>query len=431
MADCPNCPGGANLVFRLNPDAAAVDVAREENVVLIPQRLDPARVGIDQLLGMREITSLTNGQDYVMRWDDTRTFDDDGDLIDGDCGFSIVEPDGCMESMYDPSEMSEPTLTGFERDGALGISSASGCVTHVFCAGRWLCLEGQTSTLPRERVCYPDLTGQSYGGNIGSWLVFGDNQMERFQCPPRIRTFCVDNVEISASPSDNLSPPGGWGAVQWNDLRTNSPSGVDLIGSTSCELTLTNQSITNHRFRLEFFTPPGYRCPLELSWESFQSEEYFVGAWDSTSNTLLDATIVSEGAGSARVVSTATGDMVGVRSEIISDFIVRFDCEPSVDAERVRIVFANTGRIDTPPFDLGKQISDLRLTSELPLNGCFEWSSIEAQAAWMNQADPLGSGWLVLNGEVCKIVPPGQAAAYGALAGSQSSVSPSVSEVSF
>ena len=49
MADCPNCPGGANLVFRLNPDADAVDIAREENVVLIPQRLDPARVGIDQL----------------------------------------------------------------------------------------------------------------------------------------------------------------------------------------------------------------------------------------------------------------------------------------------------------------------------------------------------------------------------------------------
>ena len=429
MAECSNCPGGEATVYRSNPDPDAVEPARQENVVLIPQRLDPSRVGIDELLGMREIVGLLDGRDYVLRWDDTRTFDGNGNQTGGDCGFTVTEPAACSESMYDPGEMPEPPITGTERDGTYAISTASNCATHVFCGGRWLCLQGQTAGATNERICYPDLSGQSYGGNVGSWLVFGENQMERFPCPPEIQAWCVDEVEISATPSADLSPAGGWAGVTWINDPANLPNGVNT--SESCSAQIINSSTADHRFRLEFFTPPGNRCPLELSWESFQSAEYFVGAWDSATNSLLAPTVLSDGAGSARLVTTDTGMMVGVQSAINTSFRVRYDCDQSVDAERVRIIVAGTGRETSPPFDFGKQLSALRLDSVQPSNGCFEWSSLEAQAAWMNQADPLGPGWLVLNGEVCKVVPPGQAAAYGVLAGSQSSVSPTVTDLTF
>ena len=427
MADCPNCPGGANLVFRLNPDADAVDIVREENVVLYPQRLDPARVGIDQLLGMREITSLLNGRDYVLRWEDTRTFDDDGDVIDGDCGFNIVEPEGCGQSVYDPGLRTEPAITGNERDGTLGVSSVSGCATHIFCGDGWLCLQGQASPMPDERVCYPDMSGQNYGGNVGAWFVFGENQMDRFPCTPLLQTWCVDEVEVATTEGPDLSPAGGFGALTWVNDPNNLPDNV--FTSETCTARITNQSTQDLRFRVEFFTPPGNQCPLELSWDSAQSQEYFVGAWDSVSNTLLDATVMSEGAGNARIVSADSGDLVGVQSETTTRFTVRFDCDGTVDAGNVRILFLNTGIESSAPFDSGKRITQMRLTSFQPQNGCNTWGTLQAQQAFMDQVDPTGPGWQIINGELCKIVAPGRAAAYGQLAGSESTSNPTVDEV--
>jgi len=429
--DCINCPGGSNLVFRLNPDPDVVDISRVDNVVLIPQRLNPSRVFLDDLGGIAEIDPelLLTGKPYVLRWADDRVYEDDGvTLISGSCGFEVTEPDDCQEVVWDPSASLEPEIVDGLMPMALAISAATDCATHIFCNGRWVCLEGAgggggTPGNPNLLVCYPDLSGQTFSAGSGEWIVFGTDVMTTFTCGDERVTTCVNGIETSTDYGSisGTGPGAGWGSLNWSDDLT--PTTGSVLDGCDSIIQSTQDGDPRREYRLDFEIPSGSGCPLVLRFNYAGGGSIGIAAWDAVSNSTLTV-FVTDGPGNAAVQAGPTGPVVRETTGAAGDYVLLFQCPAGVDPANVRFVLFNWGN-STP-----ETATDLTLTyTQSSAAGCFEWPTINSLADWLNANDPNGVGWAVVGDEVCKTVGPGQATAYGTLAGTNTGASPTVSEV--
>lgn len=444
MTLCDNCKGAVEPVFDINPDPTVREPVRGAGSLwLLPQRLDPSTVALDELAGLDsiDVSLLTPGCRYSLEWYDDQVPDPDneGEFVRS-CGFRICEPEArtCVVE-WTSAESAGPALPANPEECCGGVAinvvdPDNPCKTHDFICdpdhadgGYWITTcaasvtPGNTDDLI-DCVCY-DVSGwtfpASYSAGDGQWAVFGVDQMSPFTCNNEQIVNCPVGIE---SDGDSFNDSGSsveadvpWNQVPWTTSISNQFESSVLNGCDS----ILSVAGSGHRaaYRVNFGAPAGSTGPLVLEFDHYDIDGTIaVALYDIISGAQLPVTILAQPAGNPLgVISNSYGPLVQGNFGGSSPGLVRlaFTVPAGVDPANVRALFWNMGASG------GEGISDMTLEFTGGAGtGCFTWQSVNSLAAWLNSNDPNGNGWAVDGDRICREVTLGSGAAYGLLASS-------------
>jgi len=364
--ECENCRGVTDTTMEMNPDPAVrIPVRQSGNHWLIPQRLNPSDVFIDELAGFDLI---------------------DPEVLEPGCHYRLEFYDNQVEDPNNPGE--------FLRQCGL-------------------------------RLCEPQ--------GAGEWIVFNNDQMEGQVCSDERITSCPATVESDGDAWGDFGgadgPDAGWNSLPFAAAPVAPQENATQIDGCSTSISVIGGGY-RATFRMNFGMASGSAGPINLRFNHFDvSGSIAVAMYDIISGDQLPVTIIAQPAGNPLTVKTndfgefVQGSFAGSGPGAVE---LSFDLPAGVDAANVRALWWNVGATD------GEQFNGIELdyTATTAATGCFTWSSIVALAAWLNDNDPNGPGWIIQGDRLCRQVPAGAGIAYGNLAGQNNGNGPDITQIS-
>ena len=451
--ECENCRGVTDTTMEMNPDPAVrIPVRQSGNHWLIPQRLNPSDVFIDELAGFDLIDPevLEPGCHYRLEFYDNQVEDPNnpGEFL-RQCGLRLCEPECTTVVEWSSGEAEAPADPEFpdRADGWIAVDLVdpdNPCKTHDFVCdpaggGRWIPLcatsfAGATTTV--DEVCY-DTAGwafpQPYSQGAGEWIVFNNDQMEGQVCSDERITSCPATVESDGDAWGDFGgadgPDAGWNSLPFAAAPVAPQENATQIDGCSTSISVIGGGY-RATFRMNFGMASGSAGPINLRFNHFDvSGSIAVAMYDIISGDQLPVTIIAQPAGNPLTVKTndfgefVQGSFAGSGPGAVE---LSFDLPAGVDAANVRALWWNVGATD------GEQFNGIELdyTATTAATGCFTWSSIVALAAWLNDNDPNGPGWIIQGDRLCRQVPAGAGIAYGNLAGQNNGNGPDITQIS-